>query len=313
MRKIFGTMMAVGLALSVTPGARAQPDYVGTPFPVSPAVGDGLPSPLQVTGKEYVDLPNRDHFNVAVLGQTLMWDGLGGRANSTLFPVTRNIDAMANHGDSLFQALIQDQSHLLVSVTGDSPLNSIWYERRITGATGVWATKAQINNSGVNDLIGLEVWGADFVDDTDRISLVGDPGGVSVFAAVGNVLTPYISQVQIANFIHHPELATQIDLDALMVNDNGDDLFGPGDSIVFSIEPLGAFDGGEIWVMNGDGSGGYLFHGGHVWDTAFNVMAAFDVANENIDAIEAVSIPEPGAWLLTGIGLAAFLTFRRRS
>ena len=42
----------------------------------------------------------------------------------------------------------------------------------------------------------------------------------------------------IAGAIGRPDLAARIDLDALMVN---------GDQLLFSIQPLDVFDGGEIW------------------------------------------------------------------
>ena len=37
----------------------------------------------------------------------------------------------------------------------------------------------------------------------------------------------------------------------------------------------------------------YLFHGGHLWNTEFEVMATYNTASENINALEAANIPEP--------------------
>ena len=95
-----------------------------------------------------------------------------------------------------------------------------------------------------------------------------------------------------------------------------------GDSIMFSIKPISVggitiFDGGEIWVWDGSPAGPaqFLVHGGHVWDTAFDVMGTFDVTFENINALEAVSeppIPEPTSILLLGLGLTGLVGFIRK-
>lgn len=307
-------LVALGFVALIA-SAQNQP-YQGTPFPVPPAPGAIVPTPLQVTGKEFLDMPNRNVMNVPVTGQVIAWDGLGGTMNSFTYGVSQHADAIANQKDALFQAVIFNSAALLISVTGDSPQNSVWYEN-IFGGTGVWATKAQIDAVfGVQDLDGLEVWGQDALDDSDRFSLLGDPGQWAVYAfspMIGG-FSGYISKLTIANAIGHPELEPVLDLDALMTLDDGDDLFEPDDTILFSIRPVGPFDGGEVWVLNGGGGpAAFLNHGGHLWDTAFDVKGTFGVQNENVDALEAVATPEPGTFALLTISLFALSLTRSRS
>lgn len=300
-------LLTLGFIAAVA-SAQNQP-YQGTPFPVPPAAGATVPTPLQVPGKEFMDMPNRNVMNVPVTGQVIAWDGLGGTMNSFAYGVTQHADAIACQKDALFQAVIFNSAALLISVTGDSPQNSVWYED-IFGGTGVWATKAQIDAVfGVQDLDGLEVWGPDALDDSDRFSILGDPGQWSVytFSPMIGGFSGYISKLTIANAIGHPELEPALDLDALMTLDDGDDYFEPDDFILFSIRPIGPFDGGEVWVLNGGGAPAtFLSHGGHLWDTAFDVKGTFGVQNENVDALEAVATPEPATLTLLAISLAAF-------
>ncbi len=109
-----------------------------------------------------------------------------------------------------------------------------------------------------------------------------------------------------------------IDVDATMVRDLGDvpptaaALWDPGDELLFSIDPIAGgsvldpggtivgaappIDGGEIMhlVKTAPGIGpgtfgiSYLFHGGHPWDTAFDVKGTFGYYFEDVDALEAV-------------------------
>ena len=75
------------------------------------------------------------------------------------------------------------------------------------------------------------------------------------------------------------------------------------------------FDGGEIFVWDTvPGSvATFLMHGGHVWDTAFGVMATYNTPSENINALESIStIPEPGAMGLVSIAIVAAATRRIR-
>lgn len=97
----------------------------GVVTPGTPALGPGLASPKIVTGKEYSH--DRDH-EINAVGvapdpqQIVAWDGSGGVANGQDFSGTRpnyrpddQIDATANHGDFLFNALRDDRAHLVFS------------------------------------------------------------------------------------------------------------------------------------------------------------------------------------------------------
>ena len=131
-----------------------------------------------------------------------------------------------------------------------------------------------------------------------------------------------------------------INLDALMLQDAfgdldqfEDSLTGPGgDEIIFSIrqipnpgDPDGYYaTGSELFVLNADGSAGFLAHGGHVWDhlyslTAFEIFGGVTPLDPNygvleINAIEAIgefAVPEPGALMMALMALAAGAAIRR--
>ncbi|WP_252855090.1 hypothetical protein [Aeoliella straminimaris] len=147
------------------------------------------------------------------------------------------------------------------------------------------------------------------------------------------------------------EVRRAIDVDATMARDmdapagTAGAFWGPGDELLFSIDPLGTvevmdatggvagsatIDGGEIMHLmktgTGMGSGSfvidYLNHGGHLWDTAFDVASTFGYEHEDIDALEAVGViegtditlPEPGSIAICGLGIAmaGLYRFRRR-
>ena len=126
----------------------------------------------------------------------------------------------------------------------------------------------------------------------------------------------------------------EIDLDALMVYDQEWEVqypsgftFGPGpnpngysDSIMFSVMAndatvggIGSFDGGEIWIWTVGLPAVFLTHGGELWDTLHMVGLDFGVGTEEINALEAVAIPEPGTMALLAIGAVALIRRRRKA
>lgn len=294
------------------------------------AVAAGLASaqvvpPTAVPGKEYIAERNINAAGAPAPGQVLQWDGLGGVADGVLFPGFE-LDAIANHGDFLVPELIADQACLVTSfrkfdaigpvdVNGPTGARAgLWYHESTPfgSGSGVWAyTLPEIDaHNNPRNVFGVEVWGPS--NDTDTFSAAGDLGGVAAWSAIGGV-HPYLSTVDVATAIHAPP-GLNIDVDGLMVNDTGvPGQFDPGDTIIFSIAPNGAFDGGEIWWMTMTPAGAivsdFLHQGGVVWDTAHSVSATFGIDTENIDAIEAI-VPTPGTVGL--FGLAALGTIRRR-
>ncbi|MCZ8128467.1 MAG: PEP-CTERM sorting domain-containing protein [Microcystis sp. LE19-114.1B] len=225
--------------------------------------------------------------------------------------------------------------------------NYIFYERP-AGKIGVWATPAEINQVEPNNVEGLELWapvqdptvpledrvnsvllnGPELpVDDANRYSLLGDPLGCSVFKSNGDCLflkadiaaaiTPLFPGLDITD--------AKIDLDGLMTWEN-DILFslkpidGNNDGSITDNNPLLDLDGGEIFVWRFGQAPQFLNHGGHVWDTVFNVKDTVEFwtglrpGTENIDALEAVATPEPSTFLslLTLGTLGAASTLKRK-
>ena len=179
-----------------------------------------------------------------------------------------------------------------------------------------------------------------------------DPGGISVWHVPGSVpgaldptafplLWDFELAAAIAPLAPLPAddldiIQEQLDLDGMMLDilafEEGDDVPGsPGGtrtgSINFTIDPITrtdgttVFDGGEIFVWDFDFSpmalppvaASFLKHNGHLWDTAFPVMATFLTATENVNGIEAVNtIPEPSSIMLSVIGLLSLAGCGRR-
>jgi len=288
----------------------------------SPRVANVLPPPTAVCGKEYSDRVDTDALGLIDPLQNVWFKGNGAAANTWDYSGSgphdlAEVDALANRRDALYWPLVQDMVPMLVSHAG---YNDIRYQMAKADINGVWCTAQQINQAAPpKDVDALEVWqplgeeDSPLADDADMFSLLGDPGGVAVFQynVAANVSVAYITTAALQAAIGTQEL---IDLDALMVWDtNGDDQFGPGDSITFSIvETLskgGVFDGGEIWVWNFGNPAIFLVHGGEVWNTAHTVALDWGVTTEDIDALEAV--PEPATLSLLALGGLALIRRRR--
>lgn len=277
------SLFAAGAVVS----AFAQPESVGN-----------------VTGKEYTDLLDVDAAGNTAATQSLLWDGAGNVANGRLYGAPGEVDAMAASFDAYFFETLLNTSALLFSVKGDNGGAPIRYELP-GGANGVWATAAQVNSNGVNDLDALEVWGSDGSPDGDMFSLFGDAGGVAVWNFNGGSPIPYVTTGEIAAAIGMA--GAHVDVDALMVS---------GETMIFSIRAVGGYDGGELFVYTlggGAGSATFLNHGGHLWDTAFDVGGTFGCPTDEIDAIEAVNVvPEPASMAALAIGIGAMLRRRAR-
>ncbi|MBD2620415.1 PEP-CTERM sorting domain-containing protein [Microcystis flos-aquae FACHB-1344] len=373
---LFSSWLLLGVTVAPSQ-VLAGPFVPQGPF-VQPAPGPHIPWPKNVPGKEYSDRFDKDTQEPPVLDpeQNIYWDGNGGRQDAFDYSGSRSgdtdpareVDALANHQDALFWDVIANQAALLFStgsttllLPGDSratvynaspAYNQLGIHEKsvlsesIGGGIGFWAKPPEIDQAGVNDLDGLEVWGglADPTpDDADVYSLLGDPlingTRTSLWYYNGGVSNPYLDAAQIAAAINRPDianLANIIDLDGLMVWDGGNiGQWDNSDAILFSVMPIdanldgiitpningGDIDGGEIWHWQFGQAAQFLNHGGHLWDTAFNVRQATGAVNENIDALEAVAsshngprIPEPSTVisLLTLGTLGAASTLKRK-
>ena len=248
--------------------------------------------------------------------------------------------------------MINNQAALLFSVDTSPHI----YVEDITSviAPGPWAIGAppfppgnDIDQHGVFDLDGLEVWGEDgpFGDDANRYSLEFDsvvdptvgvlgqrvavfayaPGpGISAPLFYVNQLAGAISGLMGLNASQFSFLNTALDLDAMMTFGPADNLVGnflvaTAGNIMWSIDPLTlpgnvTFTGDEIFVWNAlvGGAASFLSHDGHLWDTAFDVAAAYGVETQNVNALEAVAIPEPSTAVLLGFGSLGLLGVSRR-
>lgn len=307
-----------------------------------------VPSAKAVPGKDFSDIRDRDAAGIFDPEQVVAWDGLGGVRDSFDYSGTRvafpevnqqqAVDGLAAGGDALFQALRDDQAALLFSVEGDPDI----YFERATGFVGapagfgLWASELDIDAMNPpDDTDALEVWGGDNSDDSDRYSLAGDPpiitpGGMSKVAIWGftpaagpSIPHTFTSDLAAAMDLQFggpgvggpfwSQLVELMDVDAIMT-------FGP--QVTFSIRPIDLtpaapliLDGGEIFEYDGPGiPTRFLRHGGHLWDTAFDVRGTFSLISENIDAIEAVAqfVPEPSSLLLVLLGVSLLTNHRPR-
>ncbi|MCK4850142.1 MAG: PEP-CTERM sorting domain-containing protein [Phycisphaerae bacterium] len=269
-----------------------------------------------VSGKEYSNKFDEDSAGMLDRLQNIAFDGLGNAGDAFDYTGSglgdfHQLDALANSLDTYYQEVISDQVPMVLSFASPDPqAGDIKYQMEQTDINGTWATPTMINaTSPPDDVDALEIWGSDSEDNANMFSLTDDIMGVAVYKYDSDLhtATEYISSDALKAAIGTTE---QIDLDAMMVMDaigEEEDEFASGDSIMFSIRETlsddGAFDGGEIWVWNFDyGTAVFLTHGGEIWDTAHTVGLDFGVGTEEVNALEALSVPEPISGDVNGDG-----------
>ena len=283
-----------------------EPIPFPSPEPIPLPVFSRPLTPTEVNGKEYSNNADKDTFGVSDPGQSLLWDGTGTTTDGIDYLTYGQVDAMANPGDAFFNQVLRDQAALVFSTTFDP---NIYFELPVTSfglRSGIWATANQIDapelgrDPGVQDVDGLELWGPDNFSDASYYSVYGDAMidpltgqflSGAVFDQNNNVIFTNQEITQAVNQVTQLDLKI-VNLDAMIVS---------GDEIIFSIDPIEELlDGGEIFVYDqSTGNSRFLKHGGHLWDTSFDVMKTFGTASENINALEAVPVSsfstfEPG-------------------
>ncbi len=194
--------LALTMMMAKTTPALAGDYYTTvTPAPIATGAGDPVTVDL-VPGKEYshnsntisstMSLSDSDAFGASDPEQVISFDGIlpaayvaGGLAGSgstdsfdysmSRAPlndtIDRQVDALANSRDALFDQVVSNSTPLLISVHGDFANGSstgpvipgppaIFYEKT-DGTTGVWAYVEQVNHhfSAITDVDGLEIYG----------------------------------------------------------------------------------------------------------------------------------------------------------
>ncbi len=216
------------------------------------------------------------------------------------------VDALANRNDALFDDVLANAADLLVSLEPDPavPTDTKAYLERLDGSTAaVWSTADLDSSAGVVvEVDALELWGLVGADDATYYSLSGDVTTTSIFYQAAGVSQPYLSRAQVFAAIGALFTGTQqqVDVDALMLNDLPPvGTWSAGDAVLVSLRAAANLDGGEVFVIPFTGTTAFLAHGGHVWNTAFDVSLAFTglLGSEEIDALEAAP---PGSAALCG-------------
>ena len=135
-----------------------------------------------------------------------------------------------------------------------------------------------------------------------------------MWTRVGAVSVPYLSRSLVAarlaglGFTGSVE---EVDVDALMVQDTGaPGQWDRGDEVLISIRASNNFDGGEIVHLRWGQTADFFRHGGHSWDTAFQVQDHFPVDTEEVDGIE---VPEPTLATALASGVIVLFGLRGRS
>ncbi|MDJ0619217.1 MAG: hypothetical protein QNJ63_21160 [Calothrix sp. MO_192.B10] len=238
-------------------------------------------------------------------GQTLLWNGTGATRDGIDYRTSGQVDAMANPGDAYFYSLINDRVAMVFSTTFD---DRIHFELPRPAQGGIWATSNQIDapgpgmDQGVHDVDALELWGPNNISDAFYYSVYGDvtfdplTGQVASGAVLDQNNNVIFTRQEIAKAVGN---ATGLDAQLLLGYVNVDAMMVSGGRIVFSVDPIeksdlngtGFLDGGEIFVYDkATGSSNFLKHGGHLWNTDFDVKGTFGTVTENINALEAVPL-----------------------
>ncbi len=231
------------------------------------------------------------------------------------------VDALANAHDAFFWSVIANRVDLIVSFETD-PANppgiATYYETPGPPPPVVRAPQylqrdlsnqpaILPNMSDIDDVDGIEYWGPyhDGVAplsgwDANMYSLAGDAAtGTSVYYFPGpagprRAYVPHAAIVAAVTALGYAGAAPDVDLDGLMVNDNGDYIWNLDDAILFSIRAVAGsgWHGGEIVVLRNGFAPAFLFHGGHLWDsTVPNLPSAyFAIPTNEVDAIEAAPV-----------------------
>jgi hypothetical protein len=236
------------------------------------------------------------------------------------------IDALAYGDDAGLDALLADETELLVSVVADGNAEEVAvFIEDATGALQIHYTHESLNHvdpaGELDDLDALELWGPVGQADADYYSLQGDAvTGTSVYLYFGGTVLTFVEWADIVTAVQslgYEGDPNAVDVDALMVGDQNDrETFADGDLIVFSIRgvPGSGFDGGEIIVLQSGQPPYFLMHSGNTWNPAFDVTSAVTNAlggvdpgagGEDVDAIEAIAEPTAAVPVLGVLGLMA--------
>jgi len=221
------------------------------------------------------------------------------------------IDALAYGNEALFVELLANDARLIFSVYGDAASNEVaLFSENPAGIPEVFFRHGDFYAGdpvdGLEDVDAVEMWGEPDSLDACYYSLQTDIlSGTSIFREMEGIAVSFLSfaSVRVAvvslGYLGEPDL---IDVDAIMVKNGGlPTRFDAGDAVLFSIRKVidSNFDGGEVIYWPAGGSPSFFSHGGHTWDTAFDVVAAVTAAlggvdpgpeAEDVDALEAAPL-----------------------
>lgn len=277
MRKVNVILFAGALLLLMTSGVWAQEQQVVVKGYHPVEFSDTLDDQADIAPPWGLNGPNPEQVLFTVKNDAIGFP----HPKDSHIDYDEEVDALANYGDAYFWMIKHNTTNLLVSFNGDPggapDPNCVWYETP-AGVRGLLWTHNTLSNvppadPNFDDLDALETYGPDQNDDANRASYMGDPGGFSVWDWNGGAPAGWFPKADIVAAIATLGWSgdeESVDVDALMTS---------SDEIIFSIRANGNWDGGELVVMTLGNPGGaaFLNHGMHLWNTAFNVQAAFGV------------------------------------